>query len=79
MVAFKDWNEMSKYGCWWRCDRKTFTPVKVLNFDNITKTIPIYPIINKCYKNKRNKNLSEGGRTKRFDNWDHDRIKFCTS
>ena len=46
----------------------TFTTVKVQNFGNPTTTIPIYPIINECFKNWRNKNLSGGGRIKRFVN-----------
>ena len=46
----------------------TFTTVKVQNFDNTSTTIPIYSIINECFKNQRNKNLSWGGRIKRFAN-----------
>ena len=46
----------------------TFTTVKVQNFDNTTTTIPIYSIINENFKNWRNKNLSWGGRIKRFVN-----------
>ena len=46
----------------------TFTTVKVQNFDNTTTTIPIYSIINENFKNWRNKNLSGGGRIKRFAN-----------
>ena len=44
----------------------TFTTVKVQNFDNTTTTIPIYSIINEYFKNWRNKNLSVGGKIKRF-------------
>lgn len=46
----------------------TFTTVKVQNFDNTTTTIPIYSIINEYFKNCPNKNLSGGGRIKRFVN-----------
>ena len=46
----------------------TFTTVKVQNFDNTTTTIPTYSIINEYIKNLRNKNLSGGGRIKRFVN-----------
>ena len=46
----------------------TFITVKVQNFDNITTTIPIFSIINEYFKNWRNKNLSGGGRIKRFVN-----------
>ena len=44
----------------------TFTTVKIQNFDNTTTTIPIYSIINEYFRNWRNKNLSWGGRIKRF-------------
>ena len=46
----------------------TFTTVKVQNFDNTTATIPISSMINEYFKNLRNKNLSGGGRIKRFVN-----------
>ena len=46
----------------------TYSINKVHNFDNTTTTIPIYSIINEYFKNWRNKNLSWGGRIKRFVN-----------
>ena len=46
----------------------TFTTVKVQNFDNTSTTIPTYSIINEYFKNWRNKNLSVGGKIKRFVN-----------
>ena len=46
----------------------TFTTVKVQNFDNTTTTNPIYSINNEYFINWRNKNLSGGGRIKRFAN-----------
>ena len=46
----------------------TYSIIKVQNFDNTTTTIPIYSIINEYFKNWRNKNLSGGGRIKRFVN-----------
>ena len=46
----------------------TYSIIKVQNFDNTATTIPIYSIINEYFKNWRNKNLSGGGRIKRFAN-----------
>ena len=46
----------------------TFTTMKVQDFDNTTTTFTIYSTINEYYKNWRNKNLSGGGRIKRFTN-----------
>ena len=57
----------------------TYSIIKVQNFDNTTTTIPIYSIINEYFKNRRNKNLSDGGRIKRLANCDLDSIKFYTS
>ena len=45
-----------------------FATVKVQNLVNTTTTIPISSIINEYFKNWRNKNLSWGGRIKRFVN-----------
>ena len=53
--------------------------MKIQNFNDTTTTVPIYSIINEYFKNRRNKNLSGGGRIKRFANCDLDSIKFCTS
>ena len=46
----------------------TYSIIKVHNFDKTTTTIPIYSIINEYFKNRRNKNLSVGGRIKRLAN-----------
>ena len=51
MATSKDWIEISKYGCGWRCVRNNFTTVKAQNFDNTTTTIPIYSMLNEYFKN----------------------------
>ena len=57
-----------------------YSIIKVQNFDNTTTTIPIYSIITEYFKNWRNKNISRGGRIKRFANIViMVSIKFCTS
>ena len=55
----------------------TYSIIKVHNLDYTTTTIPVYSIINEYFKNWRNKNLSRGGRIKRFANCALNSMKFC--